>query len=304
MKEFLLSKILTEMGITEYEISNEKPFVNMSMLLPRREEKDRCVFVMDKAFLRKVDDSVNMIITSFDLYDDAKDTGKGVCAVANPRLTFYGIHNFLSHNQEYLNPIYKTIIGENCKISNLADISPDNVKIGNNVVIDSFVKIEAGVEIGDNVIIRSGVVLGTPGFDYKTDGEKVIPTEQTGIIEIGNNVELNANAVVEKPAFPYERTIIGDDCKIGCLCYVSHGVHLGKRVMMPSSVSVSGYTFIGDDVLISPNSTISNIIKIGDRTHVTLGSVVATNVKKDSHVTGYFAIDHDKYLRKMIQKDV
>lgn len=301
MKEILLSSVLAEMGIHEYKMHNETTFCNMSMLLPRRDEKKRCVFILSEDYFRKVDDSVNMIITTYDLFENAKSTGKGVCAVENPRLVFYKLHNYLSTKEDYLNPTYATTIGDNCKISKLADISPNNVKIGNNVVIDSFVKIEDGVEIGDNTIIRSGVVIGTPGYDYKVDDGEVIPTAQTGTIVIGKNVELNANAVIEKPAFPYEKTIVGDDCKIGSLCYIAHGVQLGKRVMMPNSVSVSGYTFIGDDVLISPNATISNIIKIGDRTHVTLGSVVASNVRKDSHVTGYFAIDHDKYLRKMLQ---
>lgn len=44
-----LSDILINMDITELEISSEKDFQNLSLLLPSRTGRERCVFVPEKS---------------------------------------------------------------------------------------------------------------------------------------------------------------------------------------------------------------------------------------------------------------
>jgi len=297
----LISKLIDSVYDSRYEIYNEASFSNMSFLLPNRDERERCVFVLKESFLKKVDDSVKMIITTPDLKEKALQTGKGVCVTEDPRNLFYSVHNYLAENPQYCGKCFKTSVGDNCSISKMADVAEKGVTIGNNVVIESFVKIESGVEIGDNTIIKSGAVIGPSGYDFKRIGDELIPTAHVGKVIIGKNVLINPNTVIVKPFFPYEETNIGDYTKIGGLCYIAHGVKLGKRVKMPNCVSVSGYTVIGDDVLIGPNATISNLIKIGNNSQITIGSCVATNAKDNSHLTGYFAIEHDKYLKGMLK---
>ena len=67
---------------------------------------------------------------------------------------------------------------------------------------------------------------------------------------------------------------------------------------MPNCVSISGYSRIGDGASIGPNATISNVIHVGSNAFVSLGSVVATSVRRGKHVSGNFAITHDKFLKK------
>ncbi len=294
----LLSKILEEMGDTTSEIVRDKDFDSMGILISGYSGSNRCVFVMDESYLGKLDDSVAVVITTRDLAKKIYDMDKGVCISLCPRTKFYQIHNFLSTTDAYKRKEEKTLIDSSSNVSPLAAIATMNVKIGANVIIENFVDIKENVIIEDNVIIRSGAVIGGPGYDYKEIDGKLTMTAQIGGIILRKGVEIGSNTCIERAAFPYEDTEIGEETKIGSLCYVSHGVKIGRKVRMPNCVSISGYSRIGDGASIGPNATISNVIHVGSNAFVSLGSVVATSVRRGKHVSGNFAITHDKFLKK------
>lgn len=295
-KKMILSEILKEMGEDYSYCENEKTFEKMSIIIPGYSAENRCVFIIEEAYLNKLDDSVKMVITTKNLADKIRKLGKGVYITENPRLKFYEIHNYLASKTWYRRKKYKTLIGNDCRISKFSSIAEQNVRIGNNVTIENFVDIKENTVIEDNVVIRSGAVIGNPGFDYKIFEDRVIMTKQMGGVILGNGVEVGSNTCIERAAFPYEDTQVQKDSKIGCLCYISHGVQIGKRVFMPNCVSISGYTRIDDNVVIGPGATVSNIVHIGEGATISLGSVVGSTVKKNGHVTGNFAIPHDKFL--------
>lgn len=292
-----LSEILKEMGDLTSYCENEQEFQNLSVMLPGYFAEKRCVFVAQESYLGRLDDSVLMVITTQELAENIKKLGKGICVTENPRLKFYEIHNYLAGKNHYCREKFDSFVGESCQISKSAVIAEHNVVIGKHVTIENFVDIKENVVIEDDVIIRSGAVIGNPGYDYKIINDKVVMTKQTGGIILKKGVEIGSNSCIERAAFPYEDTLIGEDSKIGCLCYISHGVRIGKRVFMPNCVSISGYTRIDDDVRIGPGATVTNITHIGKGAVVTIGSVVGSSVRKDAHVTGNFAISHDKFLQ-------
>lgn len=293
----VLSKILKEMGDICSYCENESSFEKMSIIIPGYSAENRCVFAAEESYLNKLDDSVKMVITTEALAEKIKKMDKGVCVTENPRLKFYEIHNYLASKTWYCRRKFKTLIGENCKISEFSSIAEHNVIIGNNVIIENFVDIKENTVIDDNAIIRSGVVIGNPGFDYKVFDDSVIMTKQMGGVALGKGVEVGSNTCIERAAFPYEDTRVEKDSKIGALCYIAHGVRIGKRVFMPNCISISGYTRVDDNVIIGPGATVTNRTHIGEGATVTLGSVIGSSVRKDCHVTGNFAIPHDKFLK-------
>lgn len=48
-----LSNIFERMKFSDFEILNEKDFSTLSMLIPGRIEKDRCVFILEKKYTKK-----------------------------------------------------------------------------------------------------------------------------------------------------------------------------------------------------------------------------------------------------------
>jgi len=72
---------------------------------------------------------------------------------------------------------------------------------------------------------------------------------------------------------------------------------LGNNVKMTACSMLSGRAVLGDDVYIGPNATISNGITIGERSTISLGSVVVFDTPSDTRMTGNFAMDHKDFMR-------
>lgn len=293
---FYLSNVLKEMNLDCIFIQDERPVLTFSFMIDGYIQQDCVVFLEDKSFLRKINNSVSMVITTDGLKNEVLELGKGVCVTAEPKTLFYSIHNYLADKDYYIGKKWDSIIGRNCDISPNASIAPQNVKIGDNVHIGNHVDILENTEIGDNVIIRSGVAIGNPGYDYKRFNGKFIHTAHTGGVLIEDDVEIGANTCIERSTFTYEKTVIKKETKIGSQCYIAHGVCIGERVLMPNNASISGYSVVGNDVTIGPGAIISNLLNIGDDAFVALGSVVGTGVKPNEHVAGNFAMEYDKFI--------
>jgi len=175
-----------------------------------------------------------------------------------------------------------------------------DVKIGEGSVIQDNVIIgisgggskDAKVKIGNNALIRSGIVIYSGvkiGKNFKT-GHNVLIRENT---EIGDNVLIGTNSVVD------------GNCKIG------------NKVIAQTNVYITAYTTIEDDVFMGPcsvttndkymrygeeivlkgpiikggakigaNSTILPEVEIGENAIIGAGSVVTRDVKSGEVVVG------------------
>jgi acetyltransferase-like isoleucine patch superfamily enzyme len=212
--------------------------------------------------------------------------------VDDPRFCFYTLQNYVSQ----LN--YKkvaTVIGKNCEIHKSSFVSDFNVIIGNNVIIEPNVTVLADVEINDNVIIRSGTVIGAEGFEHKKTTKGLLAVKHDGRVIIYKNVHIGANNAISK-GFSYRNTIIGEDSKTDNLVHIAHGAQIGKRCLLPASCMIAGSVTIEDDVWIGPNASISSQIHIGKSAYISIGAVVTTNIADNKIVSGNFAIDHKKFI--------
>ena len=153
-----------------------------------------------------------------------------------------------------------TKIGKNVTINPYVVIGP-KVKIGNNVIINSFshledCKIKNKVEVGPYARLRPGTVL--------EEGSK-----------IGNFVEV-------------KKSIIGRKSKVNHLSYIGD-TELGRDVNIGAGTITCNYdgvnkskTKIKNNVFIGSNSSLVAPVVLEENSIVGAGSVITKNVKKNS----------------------
>lgn len=253
-------------------------------------------FIESEKYISGLGDNITCLITTTELGNKLKDK-YGIIISNNPRMDYFKLHNKLAITDKYRREEFKTTIGEECAISNLAVISDKNVKIGNNVKIEEFVVIRENTIIGDNSIIRAGVIIGGEGYEYKRVDGIIMNVTHCGGVVIGDNVELQYNSCIDRALYTWDNTVIGDYTKLDNFVHIEHGVKVNERCLIASRTTIGGRTVVGKDSWIGLGATISNGLVLGDKVSVTLGSVVTKNLLDGEKVSGNFAVNHDKYIQ-------
>jgi UDP-3-O-[3-hydroxymyristoyl] glucosamine N-acyltransferase len=218
----------------------------------------------------------------------------GIATSNSPRKAFLTLHNQLVKSDFYWKD-FPNEISADAVIHPNAYIAPRNVRIGRGTVIEPNVTILERTIIEEDVTLRAGCIIGSQGFYFSRIDGGIMGIAHAGGVVIHNRVEIQANTVVCSAVF-HEPTEIGEDTKIDNLVHVAHNVKIGKRCLIVAHAMLGGNARIGDDVWIGPNASISNEISIGNGAFITLGSVVTRDVPPGHHVTGNFAIEHEKFL--------
>lgn len=300
----IITEILKKIGIT-YNFVGVDEFNSLGLASYNNGEKV-CTFVESEKYIDGLSKNISVVITNKNTASaiERSKHGIGICVVDDPRSTFFRIHQFLADSPEYAREAFDTKIGENCNISSLAYISPENVIIGDNVTIEEFCSIKPNTVIGNNSVVRAGTVIGSEGFEVKTsaDGNAYVVKHLGGVI-IGSNTEIQSNCCICKALYPWDNTVVSDNVKIDNLVHVAHGVKIGKYTKIVTHAAIGGRTVIGENAWVGIGATIRNGIIIGNNTRVNMGAVVTKDVPDGMHVSGNFAIEHSKYLEhlKMIR---
>jgi acetyltransferase-like isoleucine patch superfamily enzyme len=142
---------------------------------------------------------------------------------------------------------------------------PDDLRIAPHVTI------YANVEIGRNVSLEQGAILGRPQqIDERSRTPLYPPGTPTTIgdgCRIGSNTVVVAAARIERGAYLgdlvliREGAVIGEEAMIGRASSVHHGIVVGARTRLQNFTLVGPGTVFEEDVLVSPNVTF-----IGDAT--------------------------------------
>lgn len=142
----------------------------------------------------------------------------------------------------------------------------ENVRIGEDVSFGAHVVVHDGTVIGDGCVIEDHVVLGkrprlARGSSAKGD---------VGNLELGERVTVCSGAVVFAGASIAEEAILGDQSYvrerssigagsvIGRGSVVDNDVSVGARVRIQTSVYLTAFTVIEDDVFVGPGATTTN----------------------------------------------
>jgi UDP-3-O-[3-hydroxymyristoyl] glucosamine N-acyltransferase len=211
-----------------------------------------------------------------------------------PREALYRIHLELIRRGFY-SRLPKSKIAPDARIHPRAHVESEGVQIGSNTTIDANAVIKGLSIVGDNVVVGPGVVIGGDGYEPQdVHGRRTI-IAHVGGVRLGNCVHIQANSAISKSLFG-GFTEVGDDTTMDNLVHVAHNVCIGKRCRLAACAMIAGSTVIGNDVRLGPQVSISSGLVIGDRARITIGAVVTKDVSADGHVSGNFAIAHDKFL--------
>ena len=212
----------------------------------------------------------------------------------------FALHNALSEHEGYVGKSFPTKIGKNCRISPLASVPKENVIIGDNVTIEPMAVLKGRIVLEDNVVIRSGAVIGCKGFSFSKDedGNNVSVVDTAKII-LKDGVEIFENVTISIGIFPWEETVIGENTKIDAQCHVGHGTHTGKNCLLAAGCRCCGNTLLGDNVWIGVGAIVSNRVSVGTNARVSIGAVATKNVPDEMTVSGNFAIEHHRFLENL-----
>ena len=206
-------------------------------------------------------------------------------------------------------------LGKNVAVGAFTSIG-DGVELGDDVVIFPNVTIEANCEIGDHsviypqvsiyhgsrigkrCVIHSGVVIGSDGYGFATEGGKHHKIPQVGIVRIEDDVEIGAGSAIDRAALG--ETVIGEGTKIDNLVQIGHNVRIGKHCLLVSQVGIAGSTHLGNYVVVAGQSGFAGHLKIGDGVQVAAKSAVLKDVQSNTKVMGSPAIGFGEFSRREV----
>lgn len=182
-----------------------------------------------------------------------------------------------------------TVIGANSVIG-------PGVTIGRNCTIASNCTIDC-THIGNDVVLHSGVRVGTEGFGWLDhgSGNKKIP--QLGRVIVQDRVEIGANSTIDRGALG--DTVIGDGTKIDNLVQIGHNCRIGRNCLIAAMSGLSGSTIVEDGVLMGGGVGTSGHLRIGAGSVVHGRAAVTKDWPAGSKLAGAPAQDIRDFWREM-----
>ncbi|HEY3251667.1 MAG TPA: UDP-3-O-(3-hydroxymyristoyl)glucosamine N-acyltransferase [Ignavibacteria bacterium] len=203
-------------------------------------------------------------------------------------------------------------IGEKVKIGSGTSILPNvvlqtGVAIGDDVLIYPNVTIYPGCKIGNRVIIHSGTVIGSDGFGQarNPDGTfQKIP--QKGIVVIGDDVEIGSNCSIDRATIG--ETVISNGVKLDNQIQIAHNVEIGENTVIAAHTGIAGSTKIGKNCMIGGKVGIVGHIQICDNVILTAATNVSKSIIQPGIYSGYRAqpqmqeLKQEAFLRNLVKR--
>jgi len=277
-------------------------------------------FMKDKAFLEKARASKASVIIA---PRGTIGLNATVIETDNPYLSFTKILEIIySEKETHHKGVHKTaVVGVKVKLGKDVSIGPysvigDNVSIGDRTIITSSVYIgnrttigkscyfypntcvREDTEIGNNVIIHCGAVVGSDGFGYVPVGEKYHKIPQVGKVILEDDVEIGSNSTIDRATV--DRTVIGKGTKIDNQVHVAHNVTIGENSLLLAHVTIAGSTKLGKHVIFSGQSGAIDNLKIGDNVIAASRAAILQDVPANSVVWGNPATPISEEKRRIV----
>ena len=261
-------------------------------------------YAINEKFLKIAMDHPNVsgILIPLGLYDffNQQKSNKIALVSDKPVEHFFRLHNDLFDNT----PFYdgspsKTSIPESCFISPHAIIE-DGVIAGENCVFKERCIVKRGAVLGNGVTIKEAAIIGCEISEQRSFNDKYLSMRHDAGVIIGDDVEIGQNTIISRGLYG-RNTTIGNNTRICANVFVTHCCQIGNNVLIAGGASLSGSVKVGDNVWIGPGVLTTNGIEIGNGANISLGSVVAADVKTNEQVTGNFAIPHVNFMRNWIK---
>jgi UDP-3-O-[3-hydroxymyristoyl] glucosamine N-acyltransferase len=266
-----------------------------------------------------LDEAVRSKASAIIAFLGARDSGKAMVTVENPRYAFAQVLSSFSPVEKRETGIHPTsiispdaVIGENVSIGANVHVGQntiigrnvciyplvyigDNVRLGDDCVLYPSVTILHDVTAGDRVVVHSGTVIGSDGFGYTKVGREHCKIPQIGSVVIGDDVEIGANVTIDKARTG--KTEIGRGTKIDNLVHIAHNVMIGEDCILIAQVGISGSVRIGDRVILAGQAGVKDHLSVGDDAIVCARAGIIGNIQPGEFVSGYPARDHREQMR-------
>jgi UDP-3-O-[3-hydroxymyristoyl] glucosamine N-acyltransferase len=245
-----------------------------------------------------------------------------VLRCADPQLDFARAIELFHQPPPYPPGIHSTaVIASTARIGAGAHIGPycfvdENVEIGRNAVLHSFVTVYRDAKIGDDffahahvvvreacrighrVLLQNGVVIGADGFGFaKLPDGSWRKTLQAGIVVLNDDVEVQANSCVDRATIGQTRIERG--VKIDDLVLVGHSSSVGEDSVLCGQSGMAGTTTVGNRCILAGQVGVAGHLTIGDGATITAQSGVPNDVPPGVLYSGYPAIDNKQWLQNM-----
>lgn len=168
-------------------------------------------------------------------------------------------------------------------------------RIGNQFFAHAHSVVREFCQVGNNVILQNGVVIGADGFGFARDARGWHKIVQSGITAIEDDVEVQANACIDRASIGETRVHRGT--KVDNLVQVGHGSVVGENTMLCAQVGLAGSTEVGKNVILAGQVGVAGHCTIGDNAIATAQSGIPNDVSPNCMVSGYPAIENRQWLR-------
>ncbi|SFV32418.1 UDP-3-O-[3-hydroxymyristoyl] glucosamine N-acyltransferase [Devosia crocina] len=182
-----------------------------------------------------------------------------------------------------------TIIGANTVIG-------PGVTIGRNCIIAANCTIDCA-HVGNEVVIHSGVRIGTEGFGWLDHGQGNRKIPQLGRVIVQDRVEIGANSTIDRGALG--DTVIGDGTKIDNLVQIGHNCRIGRNCLIAAMSGLSGSTIVEDGVLMGGGVGTSGHLRIGAGSVIHGRAAVTKDWPAGSKLAGAPAQDIRDFWREL-----
>lgn len=192
----------------------------------------------------------------------------------------------------------RVTIGSGSRIGAGTSIGRDSV-IGSNSILYSNVTIYHQVEIGNNCILHSGVVIGADGFGFAFDGEQSLKIAQLGGVRIADDVEIGASSTVDRGAL--DDTIIEKGVKIDNQVQIGHNCIIGKHTIICGCTAVAGSTTLGSYCTIGGASAFAGHLNIGDKVVVSAMSMITRSLDTGAYSSGTGIMESSVWRKNVVR---
>lgn len=169
-------------------------------------------------------------------------------------------------------------------------IIEDGAKLGENVSVGPFSYIAADVEIGDDTIVESHVVIKGPTvigkgnhiFQYASVGEACQDLKYAGEpteLFIGDNNVIRECVTIHRGTIQdLGKTIIGNNNLFMAYAHIAHDCVVGDHNIMANNATLAGHVHIGDRCILGGFTGVHQFVRIGDHSFCSISSVVVKDI--------------------------
>lgn len=218
-----------------------------------------------------------------------------LATAANPLEAHDAIHRHLASIPGKLWVDFDTVVSPSARIHPSAVVPRRNVRIMDHAEILPNAVLGERVVVGAGSRVHSHAVVGAAAYEIVMIGGRQKLRAQTGGTTLGRECEVLSGAVVSNSAFG-GATSLGDNVVLDGNVTVSHDTVIGEGTRVGGATWLGGRISVGRNVAIGPGCVVANGLRIGEGAKLSLGAVVTRDVEPGEHVSGNFAISHQRFI--------